>query len=227
MAHKRTAPSGTLRRFDKALPYDPPMRSLNPATGETIRECPITPPAEVDLRLAVAYDAFAEWRRRPMADRGRILRDAATSDEIKPRPLRPAHDRGDGQADRARPRRRSTSAPGSASTSPSTRRPILAPEAIATDAAQAATCAFDPLGVRARGDAVEFPVLAGVPLRGAGADGGQRRACSSTRRTCRAARSRSRRSSATPGRPTACSRTLLVLGTQAEALIDDRADRVR
>jgi succinate-semialdehyde dehydrogenase/glutarate-semialdehyde dehydrogenase len=54
------------------------MRSLNPATGETIRECPDHLPAEVDLRLAVAYDAFAEWRRRPMADRGHILRDAAT-----------------------------------------------------------------------------------------------------------------------------------------------------
>ena len=37
----------------------------------------------------------------------------------------------------------------------------------------------------ARGDAVELPLLAGLPLRRAGAHGGERRACSSTRRTCR------------------------------------------
>ncbi len=48
---------------------------------------------------------------------------------------------------------------------------------------------FDPLGVGAGRHAVELPLLAGVPLRRAGADGRQRRGCSSTPPTSRAARS--------------------------------------
>ncbi len=50
---------------------------------------------------------------------------------------------------------------------------LLAPEAAPTDAARSYV-AFEPLGPRARGHAVELPALAGLPLRRARADGRQR-----------------------------------------------------
>ena len=78
----------------------------------------------------------------------------------------------------------------------------------------------------AGGDALELPVLAGLPLRRAGADGGQRRACSSTPATCRAARWRSRRCSREAGFPEDLFRTAAgPERARSTALIEDRAHR--
>ena len=52
------------------------MRSVNPATGETIRDHPEPGPAEVEERLALAARAFATWSRTPIAARADLMRQA-------------------------------------------------------------------------------------------------------------------------------------------------------
>ena len=54
-----------------------PLRSLNPATGQAIREYPEATPAEVAMILAEASCAFAGWRRTTFAERAPRMRAAA------------------------------------------------------------------------------------------------------------------------------------------------------
>ncbi len=53
------------------------MRSVNPATGETIRDYPEHGPGEVKAILARALDAFHAWRGVPFAERRALMRGAA------------------------------------------------------------------------------------------------------------------------------------------------------
>lgn len=53
------------------------MRSVNPATGELIREYPDHSSEDVDRRLEAAGEAFAGWSRRPLAERCAVLTRAA------------------------------------------------------------------------------------------------------------------------------------------------------
>jgi succinate-semialdehyde dehydrogenase/glutarate-semialdehyde dehydrogenase len=53
------------------------MRSVNPATGETIAEYPAHDRAAVQSRLEAADRAFRTWSRRPFAERARLLQAAA------------------------------------------------------------------------------------------------------------------------------------------------------
>jgi succinate-semialdehyde dehydrogenase/glutarate-semialdehyde dehydrogenase len=53
------------------------LRSVNPATGETIREYPETTPAELASILAEASCAFAGWRRVSFPERAARMRAAA------------------------------------------------------------------------------------------------------------------------------------------------------
>jgi acyl-CoA reductase-like NAD-dependent aldehyde dehydrogenase len=52
------------------------MKSVNPATGETIRDHPEPGPAEVEERLAGAARSFAIWSRAPIAERAALMRQA-------------------------------------------------------------------------------------------------------------------------------------------------------
>ena len=54
------------------------LRSIDPATGELIREYAETLPHDVDETVKRADRAFAEWRRVSYADRGAAMRRAAT-----------------------------------------------------------------------------------------------------------------------------------------------------
>jgi succinate-semialdehyde dehydrogenase/glutarate-semialdehyde dehydrogenase len=54
-----------------------PLRSSNPATGESIREYPEATPAEVAMILAEASCAFAGWKRTTFAERAARMRAAA------------------------------------------------------------------------------------------------------------------------------------------------------
>src|SRR3954467_10192204 len=49
------------------------FESTSPATGETIGVFPRSVPEDVDRAVAVAKEAFAEWRLVPAPQRGEIL----------------------------------------------------------------------------------------------------------------------------------------------------------
>ncbi len=53
------------------------IASLNPATGETLATFAPLSNVEVDARLALSQQAAAEWRRTNVAERARVLRQAA------------------------------------------------------------------------------------------------------------------------------------------------------
>ena len=53
------------------------MRSIRPATGETLREYPETRPDELDRRLSRAAEAQAAWARLPIAERAEPMRALA------------------------------------------------------------------------------------------------------------------------------------------------------
>jgi succinate-semialdehyde dehydrogenase/glutarate-semialdehyde dehydrogenase len=50
------------------------MKSVNPATGETIAEFPTLTPAELETRLARAAAAAPRWRRTPVMERAAVIR---------------------------------------------------------------------------------------------------------------------------------------------------------
>jgi len=52
------------------------MKSVNPATGQTIRDYPEHDEPEVAARLERAEQAFVSWRKVPFAERGRLMRAA-------------------------------------------------------------------------------------------------------------------------------------------------------
>jgi phenylacetaldehyde dehydrogenase len=49
------------------------LATVDPATGDTIAEVPVATPAEVDLAVGAAADAFPGWRATPATERARIL----------------------------------------------------------------------------------------------------------------------------------------------------------
>ena len=53
------------------------MKSINPATGQTIRDHPEPGPEEVAERLALAARTFGAWSRTPIAERADLMRRAA------------------------------------------------------------------------------------------------------------------------------------------------------
>ena len=53
--------------------------AVNPASGVSLRAYPEHSPQETARRLALAAEAFAAWRRRSLADRGRLLRAVAAA----------------------------------------------------------------------------------------------------------------------------------------------------
>jgi succinate-semialdehyde dehydrogenase/glutarate-semialdehyde dehydrogenase len=53
------------------------IRSVNPATGETLETFEETSPVQVERILSQAHSAFLEWRHVPFADRGQRMRKAA------------------------------------------------------------------------------------------------------------------------------------------------------
>ena len=53
------------------------IQSINPATEEVLATFEEHSPAQVEAALAEAAEAFSQWRRRSMAERGQVLRQAA------------------------------------------------------------------------------------------------------------------------------------------------------
>src|SRR5919206_5277537 len=57
------------------------MKSVNPATGEVLKEYPDHSDAEVETRVARAAQAFKTWRRTSFAERSRLM--AAAGDILE------------------------------------------------------------------------------------------------------------------------------------------------
>jgi succinate-semialdehyde dehydrogenase/glutarate-semialdehyde dehydrogenase len=75
-----------------------PIASINPTTGETIREfCALTP-AQIEEKLALAEQSFQKHRRSSFAERGPILQTVAIILEGK-RKARAPDDARDGKTD--------------------------------------------------------------------------------------------------------------------------------
>src|SRR4029450_2848812 len=49
------------------------MASINPGTGEKLKEFPAFSDSEIEKRLKLAERAFAHYRRRPFAERAQLL----------------------------------------------------------------------------------------------------------------------------------------------------------
>lgn len=54
-----------------------PYATVNPYTGETVREFDFFDTTEVDAAIERAHAAFATWRERPVAERAEVVRRAA------------------------------------------------------------------------------------------------------------------------------------------------------
>jgi succinate-semialdehyde dehydrogenase/glutarate-semialdehyde dehydrogenase len=54
-----------------------PIATINPATGELLREFAPLAPAEIERKLALAWSAFVRWRRTPVAERAAAVGRAA------------------------------------------------------------------------------------------------------------------------------------------------------
>jgi succinate-semialdehyde dehydrogenase/glutarate-semialdehyde dehydrogenase len=54
-----------------------PIATINPATGETLREFTPLTPVEIERKLALAWSAFKRWRRTPLAERAAAVGRAA------------------------------------------------------------------------------------------------------------------------------------------------------
>ncbi len=174
------------------------IRSINPATEDVLAEFQAATPQQIEETLGRAEATYHSWRKTGFGERAALMHRAAAT-------LR---------AQKARWAGIITAEMG---------KPIVEAEAevekcawncefYAENAARflrrsagpnrpRELCAVHAARHRAGDHAVELPLLAGVPLRGAGADGRERRRSSSTPPTCPRARWRSKRSSAEAGFP--------------------------
>ena len=148
------------------------IEAINPSTGEVISTHDEMTAATVSRIVADGHRAFVDWRGEGFAERaapmrraGEILRaNAAEYARLMAREMgKPV----------AMGSRRRRSARVAATSTPSAPPRFLDREPVATDARRSFVT-FNPLGRRPRRHAVELPVLAGLPIRSARADGRQR-----------------------------------------------------
>ena len=149
------------------------LKSINPATGELLESFTEQSPQEAATAAVQAHEAFQAWSQRPLPQRAGLLHKAAAILRGE-KNIPGAHDdRGDGQAHPAVDRRSREMRPGLRRTMPTTARPCSPPIAIAGRCRRQLR-ALRPAGRDPGRHAVEFPLLAGLPLRRPGADGRQR-----------------------------------------------------
>jgi succinate-semialdehyde dehydrogenase/glutarate-semialdehyde dehydrogenase len=65
------------------LPAQRSYRTLNPATGELLREYPFLEDAELEAKLAKAHEAFLAWREVPIAEKVALFTKVADLIEAK------------------------------------------------------------------------------------------------------------------------------------------------
>ena len=150
-----------------------PIATINPATGETLQTFDALTDAQLDDKIARAARTFQTYRRTPLAERAALAAARRGDSRGRAGRVRPPDDHRDGQAVKAGGEEAVKCAWGCRFYAEH------APRMLADEPAQStATKSFvryQPLGPDPGGDALELPVLAGLPLRRAGADGRQRR----------------------------------------------------
>ena len=176
------------------------IESINPATGEVIEAFEPFTAAQIDATLARAHQTYRHWRTTSFGERSALLRRVAAVLRAQKAELARVATLEMGKPIAESPRPRSRSAPGTATTTPRTPRHSSRDEHVATNAAESYV-AFDAARRRAGDHALELPLLAGLPLRRARAHGRQRCRAQARLQCARAARWRSRTSSARPRCP--------------------------
>ena len=150
------------------------LQTVNPATGEPGRSYPENTVDDARAAAAAAHAAFEAWRRTAFAKRAAMMREAGAilrrrKDEFA---ALMTDEMGKTLTEgRAEIEKCATQCDWFAEHAEG----YLAPEPVDIGGPRGFRH-LQPAGRRPRGDAVEFPLLAGVPLRRPGADGRQRRA---------------------------------------------------
>ena len=151
------------------------IASINPATGETIRTFDALDDAAIDAALARSVSAFRVNRARSFHERAIAHAPRRGDPRRAQERTRAAHDDGDGQAGQSRGRR-GREVRDELPLLRRTRASRFSPTSTVKTDAKETFIRYEPIGHDPGGHAVELPVLAGLPLRRAGADGRQRRA---------------------------------------------------
>jgi succinate-semialdehyde dehydrogenase/glutarate-semialdehyde dehydrogenase len=68
---------GLLRLQERGSRHPRPHRTVNPATGEIVREFDRVGDDQAEELLAVAAEAFAAWRATPLAERAELFHGIA------------------------------------------------------------------------------------------------------------------------------------------------------
>ena len=194
----------TLPRPHVTFPAMATMTSVNPATGEVIGRFEELSDAELEARLARAAQTFRSWRRRPFAERAALMRARPSVLEQRKEHWARTMTLEMGKTFKSAVAEAEKCAWVCRFYAENAER-FLADEEVKASATRCVR-ALPAARPGARGHAVELPVLAGLPLRRAGAHGRERRAAQARLERPAVARSPSRRSSASPASRTAASR---------------------
>ena len=162
------------------------ITSINPATGETLKEFSTFNQSQIEKALCCAAEAFENHRRTPFAQRAELLMGAATLLEREKEQLAHIITLEMGKFLRASIEEIEKCARGCRFYAENAER--FLEDRTDKPAPRAALFAISRSD-RSRHHAMEFSFLAGVPLRRAGLDGGQCR-LAQTRRQCSAMRAR-------------------------------------
>ena len=147
------------------------IATINPATGEVIKTFPPLSEAEIEKKLQLAVKIFKQERKTPYAVRAQRMRKAAEILERDKEKFAHLMTLEMGKTYKSAVAEAVKCTTACRYYAENTER-FLADEAVETGAKKS-FIRYLPLGPDTRGDAVEFSFLAGVPFRGAGADGGQ------------------------------------------------------
>ena len=164
-----------------------PITSINPATGETLKEFPTFDQSQIEKALSCAAEAFENHRRTPFVQRAELLMGAATLLEREKEQLAHIITLEMGKLLRASIEEVEKCSLGCRFYADNAERFLARSDR--TNRRRAQLCSLSAARTGSRHHAVEFSFLAGVPIRRACTNGGQCR-FAQTRRQRSAVRAR-------------------------------------